>query len=129
MIVSKKITAKIVRGESKKPQQVKKVLSLLPSDYRGLINLPTLNGVEVSGDLTSKDLSILSSVADEYEEHNLGEGNDEGKYFVLVGDDETTAKVPANTVAKTLSLIKTTEELDENMDVGSYRFVEKKRGN
>ena len=129
MVVSKKITAKIIRGEPKKPQQVNKVLSLLPSDYRGLINLPTLNGVEVSGDLTSKDLSILPSAANEYDEHNIGEGNDEGKYFVLVGDDETTAKVPAKTIAKTLSLIKTTEELDENMDVGSYRFVEKKRGN
>lgn len=128
MVVSKTITAKVVRNKAtQKPQQVKKVLSLLPSDYRGLINLPTLNGVEISGDLTSKDLSILPSVAEEYEDHALGEGNDEGKYFVLVGDDETTAKVPAQTVARTLSLIKTTEELDEDMDVGSYRFVEKKK--
>lgn len=129
MTVSKKITAKIVRGEPKKPQQVNKVLSLLPSDYRGLINLPTLNGVEISGDQTSKDLSILPSRVDEYEDLNLEEGSNEGKYFVLVGDDETTAKVPAETVAKTLSILKTTEELDENMDVGAYRFVEKKRGN
>lgn len=129
MTVSKRITAKIVRGETKKPQQVSKVLSLLPSDYRGLINLPTVNGVEVSGDLTSKDLSVLSSQVGNYDEFDLDEGNNEGKYFVLVGNDETTAKVPAQTVAKTLSILKTTEELDEDMDVGSYRFVEKKGGN
>ena len=129
MTVSKRITAKVIRGESKKPQQVSKVLSLLPSDYRGLVNLPTVNGVEVSGDLTSKDLSILSSQVDNYDELDLGEGNNEGKYFVLVGDNETTAKVPAQTIAKTLSILKTTEELDKDMDVGSYRFVEKKRGN
>lgn len=129
MTVSKRITAKVIRSEAKKPQQVSKVLSLLPSDYRGLINLPTVNGVEVSGDLTSKDLSILSSQADNYDELDLSEGSNEGKYFVLVGRDETTAKVPAQTIAKTLSILKTTEELDEDMDVGSYRFVEKKRGN
>lgn len=129
MTVSKRITAKVIRSEAKKPQQVSKVLSLLPSDYRGLINLPTVNGVEVSGDLTSKDLSILSSQADNYDELDLSTGNNEGKYFVLVGSDETTAKVPAQTIAKTLSILKTTEELDEDMDVGSYRFVEKKRGN
>lgn len=129
MTVSKRITAKVIRSEAKKPQQVSKVLSLLPSDYRGLINLPTVNGVEVSGDLTSKDLSILSSQADNYDELDLSTGNNEGKYFVLVGSDETTAKVPAQTIAKSLSILKTTEELDEDMDVGSYRFVEKKRGN
>lgn len=48
---------------------------------------------------------------------------------MLVSDDETTAKVPAKMIARTLSILKTTEELDEDMDVGSYRFVEKKRGN
>lgn len=129
MTVSKKITAKVVRSEPKKPQQVGKVLSLLPSDYRGLINLPTLNGVEISGNQTSKDLSILPSKADEYEDLNLEGENNDGKYFVLVSDDETTAKVPAKMIARTLSILKTTEELDEDMDVGSYRFVEKKRGN
>lgn len=111
MTVSKRITAKIVRGETKKPQQVSKVLSLLPSDYRGLINLPTVNGVEVSGDLTSKDLSVLSSQVGNYDEFDLDEGNNEGKYFVLVGNDETTAKVPAQTVAKTLSILKTPRNL------------------
>ena len=74
MTVSKRITAKVIRGEAKKPQQVSKVLSLLPSDYRGLINLPTVNGVEVSGDLTSKDLSILSSQADNYDGLDLTKG-------------------------------------------------------
>lgn len=129
MILSKKITAKILRGEPKKTQQVNKVLSLLPSDYRKLINLPTLNGIEISGDLTSKDLSILPSAPNEYEDHNLGGEGDEGKYFVLVGDDETVGKVPAKTIARTLSLIKTTEEIDADMDIGSYRFVENKRSN
>lgn len=129
MIVSKTITAKVVRGEQKKPAQVGKVLSLLPSDYRNLINLPTINGTEVSGDLTAKELSLLSSKVEDYDEHNLGSTEDEGKYFVLVGEDQATAKVPAEMVAKTLSIIKTTEEIDEDMDAGSYRFVEKKRGN
>lgn len=129
MTVTKTITARVVRGEQKKPAQVGKVLSLLPSDYRNLINLPTVNGVEISGDLTSKELSLLSSNAEDYIEHTLGVDNDEGKYFVVIGEDQTTAKVPVKTVAKTLSLIKTTEEIDEDMDVGSYRFVEKKRGN
>lgn len=129
MIVSKTITAKVVRGEQKKPAQVGKVLSLLPSDYRNLINLPTINGTEVSGDLAAKELSLLSSKVEDYDDHNLGGTEDEGKYFVLVGADQAMAKVPAETVAKTLSIIKTTEEIDKDMDVGAYRFVEKKRGN
>lgn len=129
MIVTKTITAKVVRGEQKKPAQVGKVLSLLPSDYRNLINLPTINGTEVSGDLSAKELSLLSSKVEDYNEHNLGSDDNEGQYFVLIGADQAIAKVPAETVAKTLSLIKTTDEIDEHMDVGSYRFVEKKRGN
>lgn len=31
-----------------------------PGDYEGLINKPTINGVELSGDLTLEDLGIPS---------------------------------------------------------------------
>lgn len=126
--IKKTIHAHIVSTDQKNPTQIGKVFSLLPSDYRGLINLPTINGTEVIGDMKAKELSLLSSRVDDYNEHELGADEDEGKYFVLVGADEEVAKVPAKTVANALSLIKTTDEIDENMEVGAYRFVEKKRG-
>lgn len=125
--IKKTIHAHIVSAEQKNPTQIGKVFSLLPSDYRGLINLPTINGAEVTGDTTAKELSLLSSKVEDYNEHELGTDDNDGKYFVLVGDGEEVAKVPAKTVAKTLSLIKTTDEIDD-MDIGAYRFVEKKRG-
>lgn len=125
--IKKTIHAHIVSAEQKNPTQIGKVFSLLPSDYRGLINLPTINGAEVTGDMTAKELSLLSSKVEDYNEHELGTDENDGKYFVLVGDGEEVAKVPAKTVAKTLSLIKTTDEIDD-MDIGAYRFVEKKRG-
>ncbi len=124
----KTIHAHIVSAEQKNPTQIGKVFSLLPSDYRGLINLPTINGAEVTGDMTSKELSLLSARTEDYNEHELETDENEGKYFVLVGDGEEVAKVPAKTVAKTLSLIQTTDTIGEDMDVGAYRFVEKKRG-
>lgn len=126
--IKKTIHAHIVSADQKNPTQIGKVFSLLPSDYRGLINLPTINGTEVTGDMVAKELSLLSSKVDDYNEHELGADDSEGKYFVLVGDGEEVAKVPAKTIAKTLSLIKTADTLDENMDVGAFRFVEKKRG-
>lgn len=126
--INKTIHAHIISADQKNPTQIGKVFSLLPSDYRGLINLPTINGTEVTGDMVAKELSLLSSRVDDYNEHELETDENEGKYFVLVGENEEVAKVPAKTVAKTLSLIKTTDEIDEDMDVGSYRFVEKKRG-
>lgn len=126
--INKTIHAHIISADQKNPTQIGKVFSLLPSDYRGLINLPTINGTEVTGDMVAKELSLLSSRVDDYNEHELETDENEGKYFVLVGENEEVAKVPAKTVAKTLSLIKTTDKIDEDMDVGSYRFVEKKRG-
>lgn len=126
--IKKTIHAHIISADQKNPTQIGKVFSLLPSDYRGLINLPTINGAEVTGDMVAKELSLLSSRVDDYNEHELETDENEGKYFVLVGDNEEVAKVPAKTVAKTLSLIKTTDEIDEDMDIGAYRFVEKKRG-
>ena len=126
--IKKTIHAHIVSADQKNPTQIGKVFSLLPSDYRGLINLPTINGAEVTGDMIAKELSLLSSRVEDYNEHELEAGENEGKYFVLVGEGEEVAKVPAKTVAKTLSLIKTTDEIDDDMEVGAYRFVEKKRG-
>ena len=126
--IKKTIHANIVSADQKNPTQIGKVFSLLPSDYRGLINLPTINGTEVTGDMEAKELSLLSSRVDDYSEHELGADENEGKYFVLVGADEEVAKVPVKTVANALSLIKTTDAIDENMEVGAYRFVEKKRG-
>ncbi len=126
--IKKTIHAHIVSADQKNPTQIGKVFSLLPSDYRGLINLPTINGTEVTGDMSAKELSLLSSKVEDYNEHELGADENEGKYFVLVGDGEEVARVPAKAVAKTLSLIKTADTLDEDMDVGAFRFVEKKRG-
>lgn len=126
--IKKTIHAHIVSAEQKNPTQIGKVFSLLPSDYRGLINLPTINGAEVTGDMVAKELSLLSSKVEDYNEHELEADENEGKYFVIVGEGEEVAKVPAKTIAKTLSLIKTADTLDEDMDVGAFRFVEKKRG-
>ena len=92
--IKKTIHAHIVSADQKNPTQIGKVFSLLPSDYRGLINLPTINGTEVIGDMKAKELSLLSSRVDDYNEHELGADEDEGKYFVLVGADEEVAKVP-----------------------------------
>lgn len=126
--IKKTIHAHIVSADQKNPTQVGTVFSLLPSDYRGLINLPTINGAEVTGDMVAKDLSLLSAKVEDYNEHELETDENEGKYFVLIGDGEEVAKVPAKTVAKTLSLVRTTDAIDDDMEIGAYRFVEKKRG-
>ena len=56
--IKKTIHAHIVSADQKNPTQIGKVFSLLPSDYRGLINLPTINGTEVIGDMKAKELSL-----------------------------------------------------------------------
>ena len=81
--IKKTIHAHIVSADQKNPTQIGKVFSLLPSDYRGLINLPTINGTEVIGDMKAKELSLLSSRVDDYNEHELGADEDEGKWITV----------------------------------------------
>lgn len=130
MTVTKTITVRVVGSETKKPAQVSKVLSLLPSDYKNLINHPTINGVEVSGNLVSKELNLLSSKPADYKslENGVDNEDEDEKYLIILGEDGTPLKVAVKTMAKNLSTIKTTDEIDESMGIGEYRFIEKKRG-
>lgn len=102
--------------------KLKKVVSVLPNDYSQLENLPRINGVTLSGDISSKELNLLSSSDAEYETIKLSNLTGKGMYVPVIGDDETSCKVPVDDFWEE-SKVKVTDTLDEDVSVGTIQLV------
>lgn len=70
--------------------RLKKVVSVLPNDYSQLENLPSIDGVTLSGDISSKELNLLSSSSAEYETMKLSGLAGKGMYVPVIGEDESS---------------------------------------
>lgn len=103
------------------PIQIKKVVSVLPNDYSLLENLPTLNGVSLLGNLSGKDVNLLSSNVDEYETVNLSDIEEED-YVICVGKN-SAVKVPIADFIEESKSVKTGSEFDEDAPLGTIQFV------
>ena len=78
------------------PMQVKvhRCVSVLPNDYSLLVNLPTINGKTIIGELNLEDIGGLSAAVENYE---TGSAVGSGKYL-LVLDDSGAKKVDINEI-------------------------------
>lgn len=90
--------------------------TVIPNDYTNLKNLPTINGVEIIGNLTSDDIKVLSGLAENYNVNALQTAD--GKIVIFLGDG-TPAAI---SVEELLSYIKSfecglTEIVDDSGDV------------
>ncbi len=103
------------------PIQIRKVVSVLPNDYSLLENLPTLNGVSLLGNLSGKDVNLLSSNVDEYETVNLSDIEEED-YVICVGKN-SAVKVPIADFIEESKSVKTGSEFDEDAPLGTIQFV------
>lgn len=82
-----------VKSSPKVVVRVIKKHTTIPNSYDKLKNKPTINGVEVSGDLNSDDLKLLSSIISDYPETALNEAvgqvvilTDKGKISISFKD-------------------------------------------
>lgn len=104
------------------PVEIRKIVSVLPTDYVNITNKPTINGVTLEGEMTGKSLSLLSSDEAEHETVSLIESQKKDRYFVAIGQGKSY-KVPVDDVVEQSKLAEVTDQLDKNAPVGTFQFV------
>lgn len=108
---------------------VEKGISILPTDYEGLNNLPSINGVTLIGEKTGSELSLLSSISSDYETVSLLDAGKKAAFVVVLREDDGKAqKVPLIDFTQSVSGFSTNEKINPDVAVGAYQFVEVKQG-
>ena len=98
---------------------IKRNLSL-NSNYLRLTNKPSINGVELVGNLTAEELNLLSSNQTEYEEIEL-ESADRADFLLALGQDGQPKKLKLGEL--TSRTMQTLDEIPEDLEIGSYVFL------
>lgn len=89
-------------------------------NYNRQTNKPQINGVELTGNKKSAELSVLSNKASDYPELKLGAANS-GSYLVVIPAEGEPSKVPIKDVMRGHFI--TADELPEDMEIGNYCFL------
>lgn len=89
------------------------------NNYLDLTNLPQINGITLSGNMTAKELYLLSSILDDYETATSSSLDD--FYSILLGSK--IMKIPFSEIKGTK--IRIVKEIPEDMSIGDYIFLEK----
>lgn len=98
-------------------------VSVLPTDYTILDNLPKINGVTLLGEITTQQLNLLSSDIEKYETISLADCKD--KYVVVLGGEEPKKMLISNlSLSGNNSGFETSDLLNLDVAVGVYQFVE-----
>lgn len=100
-------------------------VSLLPNDYNALENLPKINGVVLSGDLSASDLSLLSSKSEDYGDISVLENGQDNGYVIVLGE-EKPSKVSVKELITHGEGFITVDTVNPDIAIGAYQFVEKK---
>ena len=90
------------------------------TNYLRLSNKPSINGVELSGNLTSNDLNLLSNDKDSYTQIDL-ESAEKTDFLLVLGQEGTPKKLKLGEI--TSRAIQTVSILPDNLPVGSYVFL------
>lgn len=117
-------SASFLQGSTK--VTTKQIISVLPNSYTLLADIPTLNGMSILGDLTTKELSILSAKSSDYETMTLSSMTDKDtKYIPILSEDEEDEpqKVSVQDFMDQAQAAIVSTSLDEDAAVGSIQFV------
>lgn len=103
--------------------EIKNVVSVLPNDYSQLENLPSIDGITILGDISSKQLNLLSSDCNQYETLKLSNITGTERYVPVIAEDSAmNGKVPIDDFVEE-GKIKITETFDEDVSVGTTQLV------
>lgn len=89
-------------------------------DYVRLENKPSINGIILVGNKTSKDLSVLSNNSDDYGEVNLRSAN-KADFLLLTNNRKDTAKMKLSEISS--HIVQTVSEIPSDLEVGNYVFL------
>lgn len=111
-----------------KYNRVNHITVLQPDSYENLPDKPSINGVVLTEDRTAGELNLLPSRAEDYKyETSLGDKN-EGENLIVVRGSEPPAIMPIKQILQRGVGFFTRNDLDKELVIGSYQFVEKKEG-
>lgn len=96
----------------------------ISDNYLRLINKPKINSIELSGDKTAIELSLLSSKSDTYSEVSL-ETVSKGSFLLVLTEHGEANKLKIDEV--TVGKMSTAENLPPDLQVGNYIFLLKER--
>lgn len=99
---------------------------IVNKDYLRLENKPSINGVELNGNKTAVELSILSNNSDTYEEVSRKSAN-KADFLLLVNNRENTKKIPLREISQ--HMVQTLENIPEDLEIGNYVFLLKEDKN
>lgn len=76
---------------TEKNVEIYRCISILPDDYQEMDNKPTMNGATIEGDLTAKDLKLMSSDSDDYQSISKEEAAE--KFIPVIDKDGNVHKI------------------------------------
>lgn len=95
-------------------------------DYLRLENKPSINGIELNGDKTAIELSILSNNSDTYEEVSRKSAN-KADFLLLVNNRDNAKKMPLREISQ--HMVQTLDDIPDDLEIGNYVFLLKEDNN
>lgn len=95
-------------------------------DYERLLNKPSINGIELVGNKSAKELSLLTNNLDTYKEVKLGT-TERGSFLLLTNNEGEVTKLKLNELS--VGRFTTTDKIANDMEIGSYVFLLKEANN
>ena len=89
-------------------------------NYLRLDNKPSINGIELTGNKTSNELSILSNNSDNYSQVSRKSAN-KADFLLLLNNQGTTKKLAIGEI--TQHTVQTLSEIPSDLEVGNYVFL------
>ena len=90
------------------------------SNYLRLNNKPSINGVELIGNMQSSDLNLLTNNLDTYSQVDIKSASKDD-FLLLTSDEGTTQKMKLGEI--TSHLFSTQNTISGDMEIGSYVFL------
>lgn len=95
-------------------------------DYLRLENKPSINGIELNGNKTAVELSVLSNNSDTYKEVSRKSAN-KADFLLLVNNRDNAKKMPLREISQ--HMVQTLENIPEDLEIGNYVFLLKEDNN
>ena len=93
-------------------------------NYLRLTNKPKINGIELTGDMSSDNLNILSNNLSGYEEITIGAAVGSGSFFLVITPKNEVKKVELGKLTE--GRFSTTTDISE-VQIGNYIFKEREK--
>ncbi|MBQ7798306.1 MAG: hypothetical protein IJ371_04210 [Clostridia bacterium] len=90
------------------------------TNYLRLDNKPSVNGVQLIGNKTARELSVLSNDSDTYDQVSIRSAN-KADFLLLLNNQKNTKKLQLKEISS--RMVQTSSEIPDDLEVGNYVFL------